>query len=925
MARRHRGCSIGGKPGEPSVRFIPFSLNARDQATVRSTVAFLEGRLEEKETIEWALGLGPGDIVKRWAILDLLNTPEGINLREPWRSAWRLIEEFWDTPIPRRLDVYDVQDRLRSGERSGALVAAIVDLVAPRLSIEAYGKWQLQFRKFPKRPKTFHDLFQARLTSGEIVDPASLGLQELTEGEFLVSLANALDAAIIRGQDIAWRIGWRGLYLFLNRVYYVSESDRDEEMDEPDKFSQGIAPSVKLLHAVVSRLVDIDCSAALDFISRWKRTDSPIHLRLWSAMSRDSRITPASEVSDFLLHLNYKVFWDVQHHPEITELRARRFYEFDDATQKAITRRIRKAPPRNKWPKNAEADRVEKARLYWVVRELKRIEIAEATLPPHDRIWLESNIGRFPDLAEMNRIEEGFSEPPKVRSVPPNPDHSLDFCEGIDRLRALEQKLSAPRRGWDDDPAGQARDWLREEGNPIRVLEDIESSPNSGAEFPTVWENFGHVHSPSEDQGQGQDPHARDLSAEAGRVLALLAKLPSETLFEAIGGISHWLSSWEKYVVTMPNWSAVWLRAWPLAVETTNAVQPPNEEPNLNVVMQPGSDGPHDLDTLNSPAGKLVGVFLAACRKQKENSRPFGGSSDLGKVRDYAINASGRSGLIAKHRMIEELRDFLYVDEEWTKEHLIRPLRADDAGALALWRAVGRRTQFTDVLKIIGNDMVDRTTDSQLGRETRRSLTFSLVIESLHALRERREPAVVQDRVQQMIRSLDDEVRAECAEAITRFISELSKQSDQVSDSLSPEHLFQSAAKPFLQQVWPQERSLASLGVCTRLSRLPAIARGEFVEAVNTIERFLLPFECWSILDYDLYSGDSDRTPKLSMIDDEAKAEALLRLLNLTIGTEENAVIPHNLGDALEQVRKVAPNLVRTPEYRRLETAARRV
>ena len=412
------------------MRLLQLSLNARDQATVRSTVAFLESRLEEKETVEWALSLGPDNILKRRAILHLLNTPEGISLREPWRSAWRLIEEFWDAPVPDfygRLGVYNVQDRLRSGERSGALVSAIVDLVEPSLSIEAYGKWQLQFRKFPKRPKKFHDLFQARLTSGEIVDPASLDLQELTESEFLVSLANALDAAIIRGMDIARRIGWRGLYLFLNRVYYVSESDRDEEMDEPDEFSQGIAPSVKLLHAVVSRLVDIDCSAALDFISRWKRKNSPIHLRLWAAMSCDSRITPTAEVGDFILHLNYKVFWDVQHHPEITELRTRRFSELDEATQKAIIRRIRKGPPRNSWPKNAEADQIEEGRLYWIVRELKRIEVAGATLPRRDKTWLESNIGQFPDLAEMNRIDEGFLESPKAQSVPPNPDRSLDF------------------------------------------------------------------------------------------------------------------------------------------------------------------------------------------------------------------------------------------------------------------------------------------------------------------------------------------------------------------------------------------------------------------------------------------------------------------------------------------------------------------
>ena len=49
------------------MRLTQLSLNTKDQATMRSTVAFLEGRLEEKEAIEWALGLGPGDIVKRWA------------------------------------------------------------------------------------------------------------------------------------------------------------------------------------------------------------------------------------------------------------------------------------------------------------------------------------------------------------------------------------------------------------------------------------------------------------------------------------------------------------------------------------------------------------------------------------------------------------------------------------------------------------------------------------------------------------------------------------------------------------------------------------------------------------------------------------------------------------------------------------------
>ena len=912
------------------MRLLSLSLNARDQATMRSIVAFLEGRLEKKETIEWALGLGSGDvdIVKKQAILHLLDRPGGVNLREPWLSAWWLIKESWNEPNDnfRMLEVEI--ERLQSGERSEALVSDIVDLVAPRLTVKAYSSRELQFLNLPKRPKTFHDLFRATLASENVVDPDFLGLQELTEGEFIVSLANALDAAVMDGLDIARRIGEgrvenrvhyvaqseRDAGRVVNRVYYVAQSERDAGTHEPDEHNRGIAPSVKLLHAVVSRLVDIDYPAVLTFISRWKQTDFPIHWRLWAAMSRDSQITSASEVGDFLLRLDHKAFWDAYRHPEIAELRARRFSEFDDATQRAITRRIRRKPPRNLWPKNEKADRVEDYRLRWVVRELKRIEVAEATLPRHDKIWLESNIGH---LAEMNRIDKGFRGFPKVQDVSIAPDCSLDSLEGIDRLRVLEQKFSAPRRGWDDNLAEQALDWIEKEGNSGQVLRDMESSPDGGAEFPKVWENFGWVHSPSENQGQ--ETHVRDLSAEAHRVLDLLAKLPNETLSEAIGGISHWLICWREYIVAVLNWSAVWFRAWPLAIETTNAMQPPNEEPDLNVAMQSDPEELHDLD----PAGKLVGVFLAACPNLEKDPQPFDGPSDLGRMRNEVITASGYSGLIAKQLMIEWLEYFLRADQKWTEEHLIEPLCADDAEALNLWRYIGLRRQFTDVLRIIGNDMVDRATDGRLGREPRRSLAFSLVIESLHALREGREPAVGEGSVSQMIRLLDDEVRTYCAEAITRFVRDLSEPSDQRPDPPSPEHLFQSAAKPFLRDVWPRERSLTSPGISDRLSRLPAIARGEFAEAVNTIERFLKPFDCWSMGEYGLY-GDDDGTPKLSMIDDEAKAEALLRLLHLTVGTAENDTIPYDLGDALAQMRRVSPNLAQTSEYRRLETAARR-
>jgi hypothetical protein len=59
---------------------------------------------------------------------------------------------------------------------------------------------------------------------------------------------------------------------------------RDGEDGEPDAYHRGIAPSVKLLHAVVARLAEIQTSAAQLFVRRWQADESSVFVRLWAAM-----------------------------------------------------------------------------------------------------------------------------------------------------------------------------------------------------------------------------------------------------------------------------------------------------------------------------------------------------------------------------------------------------------------------------------------------------------------------------------------------------------------------------------------------------------------------------------------------------------------------------------------------------------------
>jgi hypothetical protein len=376
--------------------------------------------------------------------------------------------------------------------------------------------------------------------------------------------------------------------------------------------------------------------------------------------------------------------------------------------------------------------------------------------------------------------------------------------------------------------------------------------------------------------------------------------------------------------MALPDYQAVWHRLWSFAVDATNARQSASDDVDLNTVARATDDRePLDLDTLNTPSGKLVGAFLDSCPSVTPGARPFEDNADLLGMRAAVMNAQGRTAVIARHRLIESLPHFLEVDPEWTEANLVTPLMAESAEALALWRAIARQTQFYKVLKIIGDQMAERAVRRDLGRETRQSLVFSLIVECLWALQEQREPAVPFPRLQQMIRSLDDEVRAYAADAVQRFVASVPASPQGKALSLTPEIVFRGAASPLLTRIWPQERSLTTAGVSRAFAHLPAAAKGAFAEAVDVVDRFLVPFDCWSMLDYGLY-GDEDGESKLSGIDSEDKAAALLQLLDHTVGTSEAAVVPYDLASALDQIEKTSLRLVDSPVFRRLAAAARR-
>ncbi|RFO96435.1 hypothetical protein DIC66_12340 [Rhodoferax lacus] len=289
-------------------------------------------------------------------------------------------------------------------------------------------------------------------------------------------------------------------------------------------------------------------------------------------------------------------------------------------------------------------------------------------------------------------------------------------------------------------------------------------------------------------------------------------------------------------------------------------------------------------------------------------------------MRDLIIESNGRSKLIALYRLIETFAYFLNADRQWTKRTLVPPLLRPDDESRVLWRAVARRFQFVDVIKALGKEMLRRSTDLGISRESRQIFAMDLVIECLQSNLESRKPAIDVGAVQQMLRSVEDEVRANVAGVLTRFVNDVAN-AKKAAHSAS--EVFERAVFPFLKVIWPQESSLSTPGVSKAFAALPAASKEAFATAVDAVSRFLVPFDAWSMIDYGLY-GDSEGRQKLLIVDDAVKARAFLKLLDKTIASGDRVVVPHQLGVALAHIQKLSLELNDLSSFRRLAALARR-
>lgn len=859
-------------------------------------------RLEEEATISWARGLRPADRASRLGLQRLLSRRANWKeaLTEPWATAWHLVEESW-RPVPytdldeARSASFEINRRLDRGDRSLSLAEKMAEFVTPSLQLN--DPWESAGADGEEGhvPRTWRDLFRAELRSVSMTELRRLGVADVDDPEFLSRLIRALEAVLARGVDLGrWIAGKNDVEFLglgpLQRVYFVG----DGVDDSYESVARGIAPVAKLLHAAVKQVAGIAPAEATEILRRWLSVGQPVYRRLWAALARDAGLVKVAELQDVLRQLTDNELW-LPAYPEFSELLALRFGELDLKTQGDLLARLRDGPQSELWP-DVDAEEARQWHLRTSIRQIKRIQDAGGELTVEVEEWLDAHLAERPETV-VDGVSLDFTSAPDVGPDRVEPDRELDGYRDGDMLVELNGRLAAEEPFY----GGGAASWF--EARTTRVLAAMRVERRAGLDFPHIWRAIGWRYRPPVNDGPADSE--RELHAEAVRLLELIRSLSAETLATVAEDLVRCWSNWQPHIQADSLARKVWLDLWPHAVDTTNA--------------RDGGTLEHDLS--NTPAGVLArGATRLAPDLQGEQG--ISQDSEFGQILEAAVEAQGRAGCLAVAWLVCDIRWYLRADRAWAERYLVTPLRkgagADEErteATIALWDVMlrlGLSGPLPRVLVADAMELVELTGEPKLSSLSRRRLLSEWVWAVLRFFFRGREPIPEALELQQLLRRLDDEMRGWCVTELWRC---LVKHGDD-----SPEERFDQAVAPFLEQVWPKERTLVSRSVSHSMAGIPAASRGEFVAAVEAVARFLEPGSVTSRHDYGLGSHEDLE----AIVDTEEKAEALLRVLDLTVGSGDDATTPWDLEELLAWIRGVAPKLVERPEFAQLTTMAQR-
>ncbi|WP_263770124.1 anti-phage defense-associated sirtuin Dsr1 [Propionivibrio soli] len=302
---------------------------------------------------------------------------------------------------------------------------------------------------------------------------------------------------------------------------------------------------------------------------------------------------------------------------------------------------------------------------------------------------------------------------------------------------------------------------------------------------------------------------------------------------------------------------------------------------------------------INHPIGHVTQALINLWFKQNPNDNdllPADLKSIFTTLCDVQVERFHHGRVLLGSRMIA----FFRVDRPWTEQHLLPLLSwANPVEAKAVWEGfLWSPRLYQPLLTVFKSPFLDSANHyDDLGEHRQQFATF-LTYAALGPTE-----GYTVEEFRSAIGALPQEGLEESAQALYQALEGAADQR---------EDYWKNRAQPFWQQIWPKSRDLATHRIAESLTRMVIAARGEFPAALVAVQDWLQPIEHPDYVVHLLHeSGLCKRFPA-----------DVLRLLNTVIADQQWA--PRELGQCLEEITQIAPQLAQDGRYLRLREYFRR-
>ncbi|MGF1707449.1 hypothetical protein L4C40_16310, partial [Enterovibrio baiacu] len=471
--------------------------------------------------------------------------------------------------------------------------------------------------------------------------------------QVVMTLRKNLEIAV----ELQKEVSSRGLYMNFSIT---------SEIGEGKDFSRGYGVSAWVLFFIrnFNRLTEIDIVAAQEEVFLWPVDDKTVFSRLRMWVIGNAEVVPNCKVYPILNVIPIEAFWDGYHQRDLLLSLSKRWNDFDSIQKSEIERKILGGPP--KWKDEKETSYIERKsrsileRLTWLDQQGCVLELNLSKLTKK----LSLNISEWKtEYAESAARSYGT----KTGIVSIDSDCSELINIPIKDILIKSKELSGRRSGFIESDAflGLSRE------RPIKSFSALRQSAKKGEVPEWAWSTFLR-----------SDIRGNDKEKLTILISSTLLSFSDDQIVKIIHPLCRWL---EESSETLSN------RSYDIYVKLTLkiiGVVELNPSKISSSIVRGDSRPDWAMEAINSPIGCIVKIIFDDPIKDKLKGGQGFPETWLNLIERLLL----LPGDLCRYVMTMISRNiswFYYIDECWTKKHILSVLDSSDKeDAEALWAGV---------------------------------------------------------------------------------------------------------------------------------------------------------------------------------------------------------------------------------------------